>query len=96
MAHRDRHGRSRDGNCLPDSYAANTAAGHSCGCTEGAIRIDTVTIEAEKRTKRLFMVVIILSAILVGGYIGKVMRSPSQPQPSPAPTGDPVQPPRSQ
>ena len=40
VAHRDRHRRPGDGNCLRDSYAANTAAGHSCGRTQGAIRID--------------------------------------------------------
>jgi hypothetical protein len=41
-----------------------------------------VATDAEKHTKRLLMIVIILSAILIGGYVGKVIRSSSEPQPS--------------
>ena len=53
-----------------------------------------VATDAERRTKRLFMVAILLTATLLGGYIGKVMRSSSDPLPSR--TADPVQPPQSQ
>jgi hypothetical protein len=54
-----------------------------------------VLSEADKRTKLLVMIVILLTAILAGGYIGKMMRSPSE-QPGIVPAAVPVEAPRSQ
>jgi hypothetical protein len=57
--------------------------------------ITLVLSEADKRTKLLVMIVILLTAILAGGYIGKMMRSPSE-QPGIVPAAVPVEAPRSQ
>ena len=48
VAHRDRHRRPGDGNCLPDSYAADTAAGHSCGRNQNSYLAHALIFHTER------------------------------------------------